>query len=299
MKKVFILILILLNLLSSLVVSAQNNDIKIYINDESIFFDVVPEITNGRTMVPMRKIFEYLGADVEWEQHTRSIYACYKDISINLRINNDVMWVNEEYVKLDVPPIIKNDRTLVPLRAVAEAFDAKVDWDADTRTVNITTYIDMYSSDGKNKTVACSEVDEMKKKGWLTEPDSSYYYNRIISMKKEYPEGMRWTNDNYYGWNAGIYSGGYGCYGFAFILSDAAFGDLPARKVSDNITIDILRVGDILRINNDTHSVVVLETHKNHIIIAEGNYNHSIHWGRKLTKEQVESADYIITRYKK
>ena len=290
--------LIVLSLLSSLVVSAQNNDIKIYINDERIFFDVAPEITNGRTMVPMRKIFEYLGADVEWEQSIQSIYACYKDISIDLQINNDVMLVNGEYIKLDVPPVIKNDRTLVPLRAVAEAFDAKVDWNADKRTVDITTYVDMYSSDGKSKTVAYNEVDKMEKDGWLTEPDSSYYYNRIVSMKKEYPEGMRWTNDNYYEWDAGIYSGGYGCYGFAFILSDVAFGDLPARQVDGKITIDMLRVGDILRINNDTHSVVVLETYKNYIIIAEGNYNESIHWGRKLTKEQVESADYIITRYK-
>ena len=48
--------------------------------------------------------------------------------------------------------------------------------------------------------------------------------SRILAMQEEYPEGMPWTNDNYYSWSAGVYSGGYGCAGFAFLLSDAGFG---------------------------------------------------------------------------
>ena len=121
----------------------------------------------------------------------------------------------------------------------------------------------------------------------------------MIALKEEYPEGMPWTNDNYYAWNGGIYSGGYGCAGFAFILSDAAFGDLPARMIEENITIDDIRVGDILRINNDTHMVIVLEVYDDHVVIAEGNYNSSIHWGRTLTAEEVAAADYYLTRYPK
>ncbi len=126
--------------------------------------------------------------------------------------------------------------------------------------------------------------------------DETEVYQKMIALKAEYPEGMRWTNENYYRWNGGYYSGGYGCAGFAFILSDAAFGDRPARFVYD-VSIDKVRVGDILRINGDTHSVIVLEVHSNYVIIAEGNYNSSIHWGRRLSKEQVAAADYIMTRY--
>ncbi|WP_249663314.1 hypothetical protein [Lysinibacillus fusiformis] len=66
----------------------------------------------------------------------------------------------------------------------------------------------------------------------------------MISLKEQYPEGMAWTNDNYYAWHGGIYSGGYGCVGFAFILSDTVFGNLPDRKYMD---FDNIQVGDIIR----------------------------------------------------
>lgn len=123
-------------------------------------------------------------------------------------------------------------------------------------------------------------------------------YDAIISLKVLYPEGMGWTNEDFYAWDGGIYSGGYGCAGFAFLLSDRAFGDEPARIIDEDITIDDVRVGDILRINNDTHSVIVLEVHEDHIVIAEGNYNLSIHWGRTLSAATVASVtDYIMTRY--
>lgn len=124
----------------------------------------------------------------------------------------------------------------------------------------------------------------------------SQAYQAMIALKGSYPEGMSWTNANYYGWKGGIYSGGYGCMGFAFILSDAAFGDLPARKVT-NVKLSDVRAGDILRVDHDVHSVIVLEVNDSSVTIAEGNYNFSIHWGRTLTKQEVESADYLLTRY--
>lgn len=145
-------------------------------------------------------------------------------------------------------------------------------------------------------------------------PETNAVYEAMVALKPQYPEGMPWTNDNFYAWNGGIYSGGYGCSGFSFILSDAAFGDLPARAITpdpnyfywvapellqkdDQITIQDIRVGDILRMYSDTHSVIVLEVHEDHLIIAEGNYNSSIHWGRTLTIAELDEIDYILTRY--
>ena len=127
-------------------------------------------------------------------------------------------------------------------------------------------------------------------------PTESEAYERITELRNTYPEGTPWDNSNYYGWRGGIYSGGYGCAGFAFMLSDAAFGDFPATKSLD-ICYENLRVGDILRINSDSHSVVILEIHESYITIAEGNYNRSVHWGRTLSKDVVMQADYYITRY--
>lgn len=120
-------------------------------------------------------------------------------------------------------------------------------------------------------------------------------YERIIALKEKYPEGMKWTNDNYYQWKGGIYSGGYGCVGFAFLLSDAAFGNIPARKHYD---FNNLRIGDILRINGDTHSVILIGIDEENITFAEGNYNLSIHWGRKEPVGNVKSiSNYVLTRY--
>ena len=67
-------------------------------------------------------------------------------------------------------------------------------------------------------------------------------YNCMISLKAYFPEGKYWTNENFYAWNGGgRYYGGYGCAGFAFLLSDAAFGNLPARYI-DSFDWDNLRV---------------------------------------------------------
>ena len=120
-------------------------------------------------------------------------------------------------------------------------------------------------------------------------------YNVIMAQKAVFPEGMRWTNDNYYGWNGGIYTGGFGCAGFTFAVSDAAFGDIQARVHKDYSNI---KVGDILRVDNDTHSVIVLEVLEDSVIVAEGNYNSAIHWGREIPKaELIDPHSYIMTRY--
>ena len=102
-------------------------------------------------------------------------------------------------------------------------------------------------------------------KGKLTE---SRVYRKIIAQKDTYKEGRRWTNKNYYDWKGGIYDRGYGCAGFAFLLSDAAFGDLPARK---HRNFSKIKVGDIVRLEHDRHSVIVLKKEADGVIVAEGN----------------------------
>lgn len=117
----------------------------------------------------------------------------------------------------------------------------------------------------------------------------------LMAQKAIYPEGMSWTNANFVRWKGGIYSGGYGCAGFAFALSDAAFGNAPALLHRDYSNI---KVGDILRVDNDTHSVIVLEVRQNSVIVAEGNYNNSVHWGREIAISNLQgSGNYIMTRY--
>ena len=126
-------------------------------------------------------------------------------------------------------------------------------------------------------------------------PTEAEAYSSMIALKAQYPDGTPWTNSNYYKWNAGIFSGGYGCAGFAFMLSDAAFGTdgtLRARRIAYPFDYDSLRVGDILRINNDTHSVIILEKYDSKVVVAEGNYGGKVHWGREFLKEKVLQSDY-------
>ncbi len=129
-------------------------------------------------------------------------------------------------------------------------------------------------------------------------PTEKEAYEKIINMKSQYPEGRAWNNGHYYSWKGGTYGAG-GCMGFAMLLSDAAFDSLPARDIkataSRKIQISDLHVGDILRLPG--HSVIVLETHPDHIIIAEGNWERRVHWGRKITAAQVSRAQYYTTRY--
>ena len=88
-------------------------------------------------MVPLRAIFEALGATVDWNGETQTVTSTKDDTTISLTIDNPVMNVNGEEVTLDTSACIVDGRTLVPVRAISEAFKLKVDWDNDTKTVKI------------------------------------------------------------------------------------------------------------------------------------------------------------------
>ena len=95
-------------------------------------------IVDGRTMVPLRAIFEALGASVEWNAETRTVNSKLGDTEISLTIGENKLIRNGKEVALDVPAMIMNNRTLVPVRAVSESFGVAVEWDKNTRTVVLT-----------------------------------------------------------------------------------------------------------------------------------------------------------------
>lgn len=132
----------------------------------------------------------------------------------------------------------------------------------------------------------------------LTEKD---VYNKMIALKSKYPNGTKYDNSMCYEWKGATATKGCGCAGFAFMLSDAAFGSVKARKHTD---ISNIRVGDIIRLYNDTHSVIVLEVNSTGVIVAEGNmtivgsFENGVYWGRKITKDELKSSvNYIYTRW--
>lgn len=118
----------------------SKDDIKILLDKLILdFSDQNPILEDGRVLVPMRAIFEALGATVEWDEETRTITARKGDTIITLQIGKNEIVKNGETVELDTKAQIMNDRTLVPLRAVSESFDNKVEWNGEEKTVTIVT----------------------------------------------------------------------------------------------------------------------------------------------------------------
>lgn len=117
---------------------ASYSEIGVYVSDTKVEFDQTPVIFNSRTMVPVRKIFESLGAEVEWDASTQTAIGRKDGRVIRIPVGSGSMYVDNERKDLDAPAIILSERTLVPARAVAEALDCQVDWDAATATVKIT-----------------------------------------------------------------------------------------------------------------------------------------------------------------
>lgn len=169
MKRILTLTMVAVLLLGmfSFDVSAQEN-VSVYIEGKKIEFDVQPQIISGRTMVPMRKIFEQLGATVEWEQGTQTITGKKEDTTIIMKIDNSILSINDDNSTLDVAPIIIDGRTLVPVRAIAESFGIDVLWYGDIKTVAI------YSDKG-----SIEKKDFYDLKGDSVEIDANFEKNYV------------------------------------------------------------------------------------------------------------------------
>lgn len=138
MKKILAVILSIALLMCAAPVFAENvQEVKVFLDGEYLTFDVAPRIESGRTLVPLRKIFESLGATVDWNGATYTVVSTKGDTEVRLTIGENKMYVNGQEIPLDVPGVIENGRTLVPLRAVSEAYSCDVSWNHRYQTAVI------------------------------------------------------------------------------------------------------------------------------------------------------------------
>ena len=114
-------------------------DIAVQLDGQPLATSTAPVQMNGRTLVPLRDIFEALGAQVNWNAAAQTILATRGTTQIGLAINNRTASVNGAPVTLDQAATLVNGRTFVPLRFVAEATGAQVDWNGALQTVSIRT----------------------------------------------------------------------------------------------------------------------------------------------------------------
>lgn len=109
--------------------SLSDLGVQVYIDGELLHTDVNARIINGRTLVPMRAIFERLGASVSWDGTAQTVTGAKDDISITLPIGKATAVKNGTALVLDVPAQIISGRTMVPVRFVAESLGCKVEYD--------------------------------------------------------------------------------------------------------------------------------------------------------------------------
>lgn len=115
--------------------------VRVVVDGTEVVFDVLPFISEkNTTLVPMRKLFNALGVsndNIQWDDATRTVTAQKGETSIILRIDSDQALVNGTLVTLTQPAILKDGRTLIPLRFVSENLGLKVHWNPDTHLISI------------------------------------------------------------------------------------------------------------------------------------------------------------------
>ncbi|WFD09036.1 copper amine oxidase N-terminal domain-containing protein [Tepidibacter hydrothermalis] len=139
MKRYFKYLITTFALILTLFNCSFAQDISVYVNNSKLEIDTASIIKDGRTLVPVRAIFEALGCEVRWDASTKTVTGIKGNKQIKLVIDGVNAKVNESEVKLDVPAMIVNSRTLVPVRFISESLDCNVKWDGDTNSVYITT----------------------------------------------------------------------------------------------------------------------------------------------------------------
>lgn len=113
-------------------------EVKIEIDGkEMVPKDMPAVIIDGRTMLPMRQIAQELGCEVNWNEAAQQIYVMRESDIIVFTVNSKAGYENGKEFTMDVPATIVNDRTMLPVRALADALHLNIKWDDPNRTVII------------------------------------------------------------------------------------------------------------------------------------------------------------------
>lgn len=142
MKK-FAMALFIIAFSAFISLSVYAQDINVYVDSYPVSFSSQqPVISNGRTLVPLRGLFDLMGYEISWDGSTKTAALTSrtdKSNKIEITVGADSYTARGEVFSLDTPAQIINGSTMIPLRAVAEATGAAVYWDNDSKTIYIYT----------------------------------------------------------------------------------------------------------------------------------------------------------------
>lgn len=159
MKNRILKVILALLLIPSFAFANNAKKIEIVLNNEIVKMDTEPFLKDNRTFVPVRFISEKLGFKVDWDEKAQLVTITNNDKKIELTIGNKEAKVDGKAATIDVAPLLKDNRTFVPLRFISENFGVKTGWDAKSYRVLLETK----KSDGLNLTVEEKEYYDMAK----------------------------------------------------------------------------------------------------------------------------------------
>ena len=108
-----------------------------FYNGELIDFDVAPIMENDRTLIPLRGLFEKMGAVVEWDGQNQTAIVTKDDMVLSVKIDHYGAKVNDSCKYMDVPARLVESRTMIPLRFLSEELGYTVIWNEHNNTINI------------------------------------------------------------------------------------------------------------------------------------------------------------------
>ncbi|MBD5083842.1 MAG: hypothetical protein HDT33_01925 [Clostridiales bacterium] len=203
--------------------------------------------------------------------------------SITATLSSQSIYVDGQRVAMTAYSIRGNN--YVRLRDIGKAVDFGVIYDAATNSV----YINSNQSYQKESAPTASPLSEETVRA------------AILALKKVYPHGAEYPTP--YRPNAGLsrpYTNCDHCAGWAMLCSDAAFGDLPWRRV-DNPRWEDIRVGDVIDYRNEQsgHAIVVIEKTAEYVKVTESGMNNHARWGGQYPRWWLEqqSGYCLNTRY--
>ena len=124
-------------LLLMLALTASAEAVSLYVDTDLIQTDVPPTIVDGRTLVPMRAIFEALGAEVDWDGETRTATGTLGEHTVSIQVGAKTALDDGQTRTLDVPAQIIQNCTMVPARFISEALGCTVAWDGTSQTAAV------------------------------------------------------------------------------------------------------------------------------------------------------------------
>ncbi|MGZ9586279.1 stalk domain-containing protein [Paenibacillus marinisediminis] len=107
------------------------------VNDKDVKLDVAPIVLNGTTYVPVKVILDAFGGNATWNNEAKRVSILRGDSYLELRVDQKTYWNNGKRSESEVAPIIRSNRTLVPLRLVSEQLGLQVNWDQKTKSITI------------------------------------------------------------------------------------------------------------------------------------------------------------------